>query len=87
MTREMKYSGVEWIGDIPREWDIIKAKYIFTNHKEIVGNREKDFERLSLTLNGVLKRPKDDSKGLQSDSLSTYQILYQNELVFKMIRL
>lgn len=87
MTREMKYSGVEWIGDIPREWDIIKAKYIFTNHKEIVGNREKDFERLSLTLNGVLKRPKDDSKGLQSDSLSTYQILYQNELVFKMIDL
>lgn len=85
--RVMKNSGIEWIGDIPNEWEIIKSKYIFTNHKEIVGDKEKEFERLSLTLNGVLKRPKDDNKGLQSDSLSTYQILYQNELVFKMIDL
>ena len=87
MTREMKNSGIEWIGQIPADWNIIKSKYIFTNHKEIVGDREKDFERLSLTLNGVLKRPKDDSKGLQSESLSTYQILYEDELVFKMIDL
>jgi len=87
MTREMKNSGIEWIGQIPADWNIIKSKYIFTNHKEIVGDREKDFERLSLTLNGVLKRPKDDSKGLQSESLSTYQILYKDELVFKMIDL
>lgn len=87
MTREMKNSGVEWIGDIPCEWKIIKSKYIFANHKEIVGDRENNFERLSLTLNGVLKRPKDDSKGLQSESLSTYQVLYKDELVFKMIDL
>lgn len=87
MTREMKNSGVEWIGDIPSEWKIIKSKYIFANHKEIVGDRENNFERLSLTLNGVLKRPKDDSKGLQSESLSTYQVLYKDELVFKMIDL
>ena len=26
--REMKYSGVEWIGDIPAEWSIIKFKYL-----------------------------------------------------------
>lgn len=25
---KMKYSGVEWIGDIPKEWSIKKAKYI-----------------------------------------------------------
>ena len=87
MTREMKNSGVEWIGNIPSEWKIIKSKYIFANHKEIVGDRENNFERLSLTLNGVLKRPKDDSKGLQSESLSTYQVLYKDELVFKMIDL
>ncbi len=87
MTREMKNSGVEWLGNIPSEWKIIKSKYIFANHKEIVGDRENNFERLSLTLNGVLKRPKDDSKGLQSESLSTYQVLYKDELVFKMIDL
>ena len=28
MTRKMKSSGIEWIGDIPEEWEVIKLKYI-----------------------------------------------------------
>lgn len=35
MAREMKVSGVAWIGYIPKEWNIIRAKYIF---KIIGGN-------------------------------------------------
>ena len=31
MTREMKNSGVEWIGDIPSEWKIIKNKYLLNS--------------------------------------------------------
>ena len=85
--REMKDSNIGWIGKIPVTWNIIRAKNVFENHKNIVGNKENEFERLALTLNGVLKRDKDDSKGLQSESLSTYQILNKNELVFKMIDL
>lgn len=27
-NRPMKHSGVEWLGDIPAEWEIIKLKYI-----------------------------------------------------------
>src|SRR5699024_12751216 len=27
---EYKYSGVEWIGEIPKNWNTIKYKYIFT---------------------------------------------------------
>ena len=26
--REMKDSGIEWIGDIPKNWKYIKCKYI-----------------------------------------------------------
>ena len=87
MERAMKDSGVEWLGQIPETWNMVRAKNIFTNHKKIVGDKEVEYKRLSLTLNGVLKRPKDDSKGLQSESLSTYQILNEKELVFKMIDL
>lgn len=32
--REMKPSGVEWIGDIPQEWDVVKLKYA-TDFKQI----------------------------------------------------
>lgn len=29
MSREMKDSGVEWLGEIPEEWKITKIKSIF----------------------------------------------------------
>lgn len=29
-ARTMKHSGVEWIGDIPADWTIIKLKYVFS---------------------------------------------------------
>lgn len=83
----MKDSGVEWIGQVPDTWKVVKAKYIFENHKEIAGKSQNKYNRLSLTLNGVLKRSRDDTKGLQSESLETYQILLKGELVFKMIDL
>lgn len=33
-NREMKDSGIEWIGDIPREWDTINPKALFSQRKE-----------------------------------------------------
>jgi len=84
---KMKESRIPWIGLIPEHWEMVRVKNIFNNHKNIVGEKENEFERLALTLNGVIKRDKNDSKGLQSENLSTYQILNENELVFKMIDL
>jgi type I restriction enzyme S subunit len=83
----MKDSGVAWIGEIPEEWDIIKVKNVYSNSKEVVGNKVDDYERLSLTLNGVLKRSKEDNEGLQPEKFEGYQILRENELVFKLIDL
>ncbi len=87
MARAMKDSGVEWIGEIPEGWEVDKTKHYYTNHKEIAGNRSEEFERLALTLNGVIKRPKDDSTGLQPEAFNGYQILRSSELVFKLIDL
>ena len=30
MSGEMRHSGIEWIGDIPKDWKVIRAKGIFT---------------------------------------------------------
>lgn len=87
MTRRMKDSGVEWIGLIPEDWKIEKTKYHFFNKKEIVGIKADNYERLALTLKGVVKRSKDDNEGLQPEKFETYQILRKNELVFKLIDL
>ena len=83
----MKDSGISWVGEIPKEWSVNRAKYCFVNTKEIAGCRSDRYERLALTMNGVIKRSKDDSNGLQPEKFETYQILRPNELVFKLIDL
>lgn len=85
--RKMKDSGVAWIGEIPETWETVRFKDHYKNKKEIAGEHSFEFERLALTLNGVIKRPKDDSEGLQPKEFDTYQILRENDFVFKMIDL
>ncbi|QUN12685.1 restriction endonuclease subunit S [Clostridium sp. C1] len=85
--RKMKDSGIEWIGEIPEGWKFEKGKYNFVNKKIIPGVNSVNYDRLSLTLKGVLKRSKDDSNGLQPKDFNTYQLLKKDELVFKLIDL
>ena len=84
---KMKNSGVAWIGDIPENWSLIRFMYKWKNIKEIVGEASDEYERLALTINGVIKRPKDDSEGLQPKAFDGYQILRENNFIFKMIDL
>ena len=46
MTREMRNSGVEWIGDIPSEWEIRKIKNVCSIY---TGNSIKDNEKNNFT--------------------------------------
>lgn len=85
--REMKDSGIAWIGEIPNDWSTIRFKDKYKNYKEIAGAKSTEYQRLALTLNGVIKRPKDDSEGLQPKEFDTYQVLRENDFVFKMIDL
>ena len=85
--RAMKDSGVDWIGEIPHDWEIVQTKRVFRSIKRVVGNQVGEYERLALTLNGVIKRSKEDNEGLQPEKFEGYQILKENELVFKLIDL
>lgn len=85
--RDMKDSGIEWIGAIPNTWNLTKTRRLFKTNKEIVGEQADKYERLALTLSGVIKRSKTDTDGLQPEKFESYQILKENELVFKMIDL
>ena len=85
--RQMKNSGIEWVGDIPDNWEVTKTKYQFQYKKEIAGLQSDKYERLALTMKNVVKRSKEDNTGLQPEKFETYQILRQDELVFKLIDL
>lgn len=84
---EMKDSGIPWIGEIPSHWGLGKVKNCFFPTRTIVGNAVENYDRLALTLSGVIKRSKTDDVGLQPERFETYQILRENELVFKLIDL
>ena len=34
MARPMKQSGLDWLGDIPADWKVIKIKYLCNNEKD-----------------------------------------------------
>lgn len=85
--REMKDSGVAWIGEIPSSWALVRVKNQYSSHKTIAGSDSEKYERLALTLNGVIKRSKEDSNGLQPEAFDGYQVLNYGELVFKLIDL
>ena len=83
----MKNSGIEWVGEIPDNWEVTKTKYQFQYKKEIAGLCCNKYERLALTMKNVVKRSKEDNTGLQPEKFETYQILRKDELVFKLIDL
>ena len=84
---ELKNSEIQWLGAIPKHWKVGRVKQAFYSTKTIVGDNVEKYERLALTLNGVIKRSKDDKGGLQPEKFEGYQILKTNELVFKLIDL
>lgn len=43
--RPMKDSGIEWIGDIPKEWDCKKVKYVTSISRGIFNHRPRNDER------------------------------------------
>ena len=83
----MKNSGIEWVGEIPKSWNAKKAKFNFENTKHVPGIKSTEYERLALTMKGVVHRSKEDTDGLQPKDFLTYQLLRKSELVFKLIDL
>ena len=50
--REMKNSGIAWIGAIPRDWHLSKIGSLYTQRNEKVS--DKDYQPLSVTMQGIL---------------------------------
>jgi len=82
-----KDSGVKWLGEIPSHWEVNRGKHYLYSKKTIVGADSQRYQRLALTLNGIIKRQDGDDIGLNPEKLDTYQIVDKDDLVFKLIDL
>ena len=77
----------ESLKKLPLSWKICRYKDIYHSIKEVAGDKANDYDRLALTMGGVIKRSKEDDKGLQPADFKSYQILRKDDMVFKMIDL
>lgn len=77
----MKDSGIEWIGEIPEDWDVVRNKNIFNRKKEIIENEWKNTQLLSLTTKGIIKKDISILEGKLPESFSTYQFVNKGDLV------
>lgn len=68
--KEMKSSGIEWIGEIPADWDVLKVKYAFMR-KNKKAMQENPIV-LSLARNGVRKRDISTNEGQVAESYYNY---------------
>lgn len=81
MTRKMKDSGIERIGEIPEEWEIVRNKHIFNRKKQLVQNEWNNTQLLSLTTKGIIKKDINNLEGKLPDSFSTYQYVKEGDLI------
>ena len=79
---EMKDSGVEWIGEIPKHWNLVRNKNFLTQSKNIVGENWKNHILLSLGKLGVIVRDVESGKGKFPESFEAYQEVKRGQFVF-----
>ena len=79
---EMKDSGIEWLGEVPKHWEVKRLKSSFYLRKDTVGENSDNYTLLSLTQNGVIERDMENLQGKFPASFDTYQIVEEEDLIF-----
>lgn len=77
---KLKPSGVEWIGDIPEHWEVMRVKFLFAEREERKGDTE--FELLSFSRSkGLVPFAEISSKPPSAEDLSMYKVCRPGHLL------
>lgn len=85
--RPMKNSGIEWIGDIPAEWDVVRIKNLFDYRNERNFKPLEEVNLISLyTDKGVVQHcDLDETTGNKASNADGYKLVYENDIVVNII--
>lgn len=85
MSREMRHSGIEWIGEIPKEW---RVELIGNNIKEIKDKNEDSSEdnALQFKMGSIISKKGGDSK-YNPESLAAYTKVQEGDIVINGLNL
>lgn len=89
MSRQFRGEHLpDWVLEPNYEHEIIPVGYVFQKSKVVPGPSESEqYQRLSLTMNGVLPRSREATDGLQPENFDGYQLIKPGQLIFKLIDL
>lgn len=77
-----KDSGVDWLGEIPSDWELRPAfKYIKENKNKNTGLLENTV--LSLSYGKIIIKPEEKLTGLVPESFETYQIVEPSDIIIR----
>lgn len=79
--REMKDSGISFIGMIPSDWNVTRNKNVFSCTKELVATASSETQLLSLTTKGIKEKDVNNPEGKLPESFDTYQFVKKNDIV------
>lgn len=78
--RKMKDSGIEWIGKIPEEWNVVANKQLMKKVK-CIKEKYNGEDVLSLTMNGVIVRDLANPSGKMPATFDGYQFVEAGNLL------
>lgn len=85
MPREMKDSGIEWIGEIPADWQVAKLKHSI-KWKSVKGNPDGTVLSLYRDYGVIPKDSRDDNHNITSLDTSTYKVVDVGDLVINKMK-
>ena len=82
MSREMKDSSVEWIGEIPEGWEVKPLRQFYSRRL----NKNKDMSEnnlLSLSYGKIIRKNIETKEGLLPESFDGYNIVEPGDIVIR----
>ena len=80
-----KNSGVEWIGDIPKHWQAMRCKYLFSERDE--RSQEGTEQHLSMSQKyGLVPDSQLDERRMLSESYAGGKLCYKDDLVLNRLK-
>lgn len=85
--RPMKESGIEWIGDIPAEWDVVRIKTLFDyrNERNFKPLEEVNLISLYTDLGVVQHCDLEATTGNKATNADGYKLVYEDDIVVNII--
>lgn len=80
--REMKDSGIEWIGEIPKDWEVHPV-YAYFEEGKTKNYRMQEQNLLSLSYGRIIRKDINTNGGLLPASFNTYNVVEAGDIIIR----